>query len=164
MRHTVQALRSRSAGSFGRIWDFSLTFPGLVQGVYFLLTGLWPLIHIESFLAVTGPKTDLCLVETVGALVLVIGFVLCLAGYRRQRTPEVLVLALGSALALAAVDCIFVIQGRISPIYLLDAAVELVIVALWVYPWLGDDGRPVPLGPPLEQAPPPAVAQNGQPR
>jgi len=163
LRHTAQTLRSRSAGSFGRIWDFSLAFPGLVQGLYFVLTGVWPLAHIESFMAVTGPKTDLWLVQTVGVLVLVIGLVLCLAGYRRQRTPEVLLLALGSALALAGVDCVFVIQGRISAIYLLDAAVELVLVALWVYPWLGD-GRPVPLGPPLEQAPPAGVVQNGRPR
>lgn len=44
-----------------------------VQGIYFLLTGLWPLVSIESFQWVTGPKTDLWLVYCVGCLVAVIG-------------------------------------------------------------------------------------------
>jgi hypothetical protein len=36
-----------------------MTLVALVQGVYFLLTGVWPIVHLPSFLAVTGPKTDL---------------------------------------------------------------------------------------------------------
>jgi hypothetical protein len=39
------------------------------QGVYYLLTGVWPLPSIGSFQRVTGPKTDLWLVRTVGVLV-----------------------------------------------------------------------------------------------
>ena len=43
-----------------------------LTGVLFLVylaTGLWPLFNIESFQQVTGPKTDLWLVRTVGVLV-----------------------------------------------------------------------------------------------
>ena len=40
-----------------------------VQGAYFVLTGIWPLFGINSFQAVTGAKTDLWLVYTVGCLV-----------------------------------------------------------------------------------------------
>ena len=29
-----------------------------VQGAYFLVTGVWPLVSIRSFQAVTGKKTD----------------------------------------------------------------------------------------------------------
>ena len=47
-----------------------------IQGLYYLITGIWPLVHMESFLAVTGPKTDLWLVQTVGALIAVIGAML----------------------------------------------------------------------------------------
>src|SRR5438270_11614006 len=42
----------------------------LVQGVYYLLTGVWPLVSIDTFQMVTGPKTDLWLVQTVGALII----------------------------------------------------------------------------------------------
>src|SRR5436305_6669143 len=71
-----------------------------VQGLYYLATGVWPLVSMDTFLMVTGPKTDLWLVDTVGVLVGVIGLVLLLAAARRHATAEVVVLALGSALAL----------------------------------------------------------------
>ncbi|VTR52312.1 Uncharacterised protein [Sphingobacterium thalpophilum] len=44
-----------------------------IQGIYYCLTGIWPVIHISSFMAVTGPKTDLWLVKMVGLLSLAIG-------------------------------------------------------------------------------------------
>ena len=31
-------------------------FVALVQGVYFLMTGLWPLVSIDTFQRVTAPK------------------------------------------------------------------------------------------------------------
>lgn len=69
-----------------------------------LLTVLWSLLSIDTFQKVTGPKTDLWLVKTVG----VIGAVLGVSG-------------------LAAVDVFYVAKGRISPVYLLDAAAELAL-------------------------------------
>ena len=42
-----------------------------VQAGYFVVTGVWPIVHMRSFLAVTGPKTDLWLVKTIGVLVTV---------------------------------------------------------------------------------------------
>ena len=65
----------------------------LVQGIYYTLTGVWPLVHVRSFLAVTGPKTDLWLVKTVGVLVAVIGVVIALAWWRGRITDEVALLA-----------------------------------------------------------------------
>src|SRR3712207_8811708 len=47
------------------------------------------LFRSRSFQAVTGPKTDLWLVKTVGVLVIAIGSVLCSAGLRRQAAPEI---------------------------------------------------------------------------
>ena len=103
----------------------------LGQGAYYAITGVWPLIHMRSFLWVTGPKTDLWLVRTVGVLILVIGATLTLAGIRRHVSPETATLAIGSALALTAVDIVYVAAGRISKIYLLDAAAEVALLLLW---------------------------------
>ena len=44
----------------------------LVQGAFYAATGLWALVDLGSFMAVTGPKTDHWLVKTVGILVTVI--------------------------------------------------------------------------------------------
>jgi hypothetical protein len=104
----------------------------LVQGLYYLATGVWPLIDIGSFQAVTGPKTDLWLVHTVGVLVTVIGLVLLAAGWRRQATPEVLLLAIGSIVALTGIDLVYTSRGVIAPVYLVDALGEVIILLGWL--------------------------------
>ena len=106
-----------------------------MQGLFYLLTGLWPLIDIASFQRVTGPKTDLWLVKTVGVLVTVIGVVLLMAARRHRVSRELVLLAGGSALGLAAIDLIYSLSGRISPIYLADAAVEIGLALLWAVAW-----------------------------
>jgi hypothetical protein len=111
-----------------------------LQGAYFVLTGLWSLLHIRSFVWVTGPKTDLWLVKTVGVLVAVIGAVLLWATRSRDAgtgssaaapragggaiSPEACLLAAGSAAGLTAIECWYVAKRRISPMYLLDAIAE----------------------------------------
>ncbi len=105
------------------------------QGIYFALTGLWALVSIRTFQMVTGPKTDLWLVKTVGALVGVIGGVLGLAASRHRVEPEIVLLGVGSAASLGAVDMIYVARKRIAPIYLLDALAELLLIAAWGHAW-----------------------------
>jgi hypothetical protein len=100
-----------------------------VQGAYFFVTGVWPLLSMRSFEAVTGRKRDRWLVKTVGVLVAVIGASLVAA--RRPATPTTL-LAVGSAAGLGGVDVVYSLKGRISRVYLLDAVLEAVLVAAWV--------------------------------
>lgn len=99
------------------------------QGLYYLATGILPFVSMRTFVAITGPKRDLWLVRTVGVLVSVIGAVLVMAGLRRERRPEMQLLAAGSALGLAGIDVFYAATGRISAVYLLDAAAEAGIVA-----------------------------------
>jgi hypothetical protein len=107
----------------------------VIQGVFYLATGIWPLLEIVSFQLVTGPKTDLWLVRTVGVLVAVIGAVLLLAARSQRVTDEILLLAVGSALGLAAIDVTYAVSGRISAVYLADAAVEVGLALLWLVAW-----------------------------
>ena len=109
----------------------------MVQGVYFVLTGIWPLFGINSFQAVTGAKTDLWLVYTVGCLVAVVGTALLVAVVKRRITPELAILGIGSAVALAGIDVIFVLRGVISWVYLLDAIAEGVLIAWWAGAYMG---------------------------
>ena len=101
-----------------------------LQSAYYLLTGVWPILHMPSFEAVTGPKADDWLVRTVGALVIAIGLSLGVAARRREAPVPVLVLAAASAVAFIAVDVVYVSVGRISPIYLADAAAEAGLLLL----------------------------------
>jgi hypothetical protein len=100
------------------------------QATYYLVTGLWPLVHLRSFEAITGPKVDEWLVHMVGLLAAVIGAALGVAAVRdRGRAAEVVVLSVGSALAFAAIDLWYGLGGRIPPIYVAESVVELALVA-----------------------------------
>jgi hypothetical protein len=89
---------------------------------------------MATFEAVTGPKSDRWLVKTVGALIAVIGTTL-VAAAARGPASEIRYLGAATAAVLAGVDAIYVARRRISPIYLLDAVVELGILARWAGIW-----------------------------
>jgi hypothetical protein len=101
------------------------------QGAFYVATGAWPLVSMASFEAVTGPKRDHWLVNTVGVLVGVIGVTLIASARTEEPAPEIKGLAAGAALALAAVDIFYVSQRTIAKVYLVDAAAELALVAAW---------------------------------
>jgi len=98
-------------------------------GGYYVVTGLAPFVSRRGFEAVTGRKQDWWLVQTVGAVVSVAGAAMVSAARRERVTPEITGLAAGCAAALAAIDTVYVARGRISPAYLVDAAVELAALA-----------------------------------
>jgi len=102
-----------------------------VQGTYYLITGIWPLLSVRTFMLVTGPKTDIWLVKTVGVLVRVIGSILLLSASRALVPAEVFWLAVMSAAALTAIDLVYVMKTVISPIHLVDAAVEVSLILAW---------------------------------
>lgn len=102
-----------------------------MQGLYFAATGVWPLVHLRSFELITGAKCDHWLVQTVGALIAIIGCVMLLAAIRGRVSLEIALLAVGSAFALGAVDVVFVATRVIPPIYLLDALVEAGLLVIW---------------------------------
>jgi hypothetical protein len=104
-----------------------------IQGAYYLATGLWPIVNLASFMKVTGPKVDFWLVKTVGVLVTVIALSLLLAAYQARLSPEIFLLAVGSAAALTVVDVWYVARKVIAPIYLVDAVAEVVLIGCWVY-------------------------------
>jgi len=100
------------------------------QGAYYLLTGVWPLINMDSFERITGVKTDKWLVKTVGVLVAAIGGSLMVAargGHPVSREAQLL--AAASAAGLSSIDIIYVAKNRIATVYLLDALGELALIA-----------------------------------
>jgi hypothetical protein len=103
----------------------------LGQGAMYFATGVWPLVSRRTFEKVTGPKTDWWLVKTVGLVITAAGGSMLVAGAKRRTTPEVALLAIGAAAGLTAIDIGYVAKNRISPVYLLDAAAEMGLLASW---------------------------------
>jgi hypothetical protein len=100
------------------------------MGIYYLLTGLWPVIHLGSFLFVTGEKTDIWLVKTFSVILICLGITFCLAGSQHIKNFPVFLLALTSAVCLLYVDVFYSLSGVISFVYLGDAVIELILILL----------------------------------
>jgi hypothetical protein len=105
----------------------------LVQGAYYLGTGVAPFVSRRAFEAVTGRKREWWLVETVGVLVTAVGAGLTAAAARDRVTPEITAIAAGCAAGLAAIDVVHVARGRISPVYLADAAAQLGLLGAYAF-------------------------------
>jgi hypothetical protein len=105
------------------------------QGIYYILTGLWPLASMQSFELVTGLKTDDWLVQTVGLLLAVIGTALLARPRGTRPTADTRLLAGGTALAIGGIDVWVVLTGQAPSIYLADAAVEVAFLlsTVWGY-------------------------------
>lgn len=114
----------------------SRTSIGLARahGACNILGGAWPLVHMKSFEAVFGPKTDRWLVRTVAGLLVANGVV-----QLRATTPaearQAARVGVGTATVLLLADLRYAVPGRISRMYLLDAVVE----AGWIAAWLRAD-------------------------
>ena len=100
----------------------------LLQGVYYIATGAWPIFHIKSFMDVSGYKIDIWLVKMVGLLTVAIATTILL-NYKKEKriTTQLDIL---SALAYMIIDVYYSLAGVISKIYLVDAAIEVVIITL----------------------------------
>jgi hypothetical protein len=130
------ASNTQRIGVVGRIYHLLEKLPyaylAMAQGVFYFSTGAWPLFSIASFQAVTGPKTDIWLVKTIGLLLVVIGIALFTAGIRWRVTLEIFLLGIGTAASLAIIEVVYVFKGRISPVYLVDFFLELILIGWWI--------------------------------
>lgn len=110
---------------------------------YWLFGALWPLVSMRSFERVTGNKRDEWLVRSVALLMLSV--VASLEAMRRSRVGDprdeasMRVLGATSAAALGSVALVGPLVGRISPVYLMDAAVDTALAILWVVARRGSD-------------------------
>lgn len=113
------------------------------QAFYYLATGAAPFASRRLFEAATGRKTDWWLVQMVGLLAMTSGAAIA-AGLRARRiSPETLTLAALSAVSFTAIDTVHSLRGRISKVYLCDAAVELALLACMAWecaPEAGSEG------------------------
>src|SRR5215204_3976890 len=82
-----------------------------------------------GYYVVTGAKTEWWLVQTVGAIVTVVGCALVSGPGSGRVTRELRGLAAGCAAGLAGIDVYYAMRRRIAPTYLLDAAAQVVFLA-----------------------------------
>lgn len=91
-----------------------------IQGWFYILTGLWPLVHMKSFELVSGPKHDKWLVKCVSLMILSSGIIFI--SYPESKVTATL--ALLNALTLLGIDTYYVAKKVIWKTYLFDGVIE----------------------------------------
>lgn len=104
-----------------------------IQGLYTFLTALWALIDIDSFMAVTGPKSDIWLVKTVSTVLLAIAIALLSYVFIKTDPLPAILLGFFTSAGLAAIDFYYTGRAVISPVYALDGIAEVIFALAWVY-------------------------------
>ena len=91
------------------------------------------LVDIDSFMMVTGPKTDIWLVKTIS--VLLIPIVVCLGAALFLKLQPLPVLLVGSCTAagLAAIDFYYTANRTIKWVYAVDGVLEILFLLTWIY-------------------------------
>src|SRR3954470_9688427 len=104
-----------------------------VQTFYYLTTAIWPLVDIDGFMQVTGPKTDIWLVKTEAVLLLAISvsFIFNLFIHSTDHRASI-TLATTCCIVLAAIDFYYAGRHVISPVYFADGIIQLLLLAGWV--------------------------------
>lgn len=102
------------------------------QSVYTFITAVWPIVHVKSFMDVSGYKTDVWLVKTVGVLLTAISVALLVSIPNKSNFP-IAVLALFTAAGMAYVDFFYALNNTIPNIYMADGAIEILFAFVWLY-------------------------------
>src|SRR5215213_10782382 len=104
-----------------------------VQGLYILLTALWGLVDIDSFMMVTGPKTDIWLVKTVSVLLLPIAICFFSALFLKMPFLPMLLIAMVTSAGLAFIDFYYTANKTIKWVYAVDGIAEFIFLMVWIY-------------------------------
>lgn len=108
-------------------------FP-LTQGIYISITALWPLVHMDSFMQVTGYKTDTWLVHTVSVLLFPLMILIYRSAIRNKPIPLTRSASVISGIAgLIIVELVYYFKGTIARAYFWDAIIETVFLLWWIH-------------------------------
>lgn len=103
----------------------------LLQTLYYTITAVWPLLHIHSFVWVTGGKTDIWLVKTVSVLLLPYCFLLLYLTVNPKKNYAIVISIMICCLGLAVVEAYYYFRGVIKWVYLADAVIQLAFLGYW---------------------------------
>ena len=106
-----------------------------IQGGYYLLGGLWRLLHARSFERVAGPKPDQFQTDVTAALFTAAGAALIAGTLKNAPQGPARVLAISAPIAVAIIDLRH--RHQIRRLFRLEAALEIAFAAAAVIPSRG---------------------------
>ncbi len=107
------------------------------QGTYYVLTGLWPVVHFSSFARFVAVNINAFQAHAFAAVIVVVGASLIQSARREPPGPFPASLGIAVAAAITLVDLIWLPRFGVASALWLDAVVEVAFVVglLLSYPW-----------------------------
>lgn len=121
-------LRAQLKGGRDRLRRWVL----LTQGVYYVLTGLWPLIHFDSFADFVALNVIPFQAQAFGAVIVVVGASLIEASRREPPGSYPTLLGTAVAGAIAMVSLFWLPRMGVASGLWIDFAIEVAIAAALV--------------------------------
>lgn len=100
------------------------------QGLYYVITGLWAMISLDSFSRVTEHYGDPFEMHSIAAMAFVIGVFFLWSAFKAWLRRPVGLLALGFVLAIMIPELIYLPKLGNPPLFWVDFALEGVIGVL----------------------------------
>jgi hypothetical protein len=103
----------------------------VLQSLYYLFAGLWPLLHMLSFMSESGPKADPWLMQAEGMLIVCIISAFVIDLYTHKAAFSIIFLAVSTSIGFLYIDLMHSFSGEMGGIYLIDASAHLVLMTIW---------------------------------
>jgi hypothetical protein len=104
----------------------------MLQGMYIFLTALWPIVDINSFMVITGPKTDTWLVKTVAVSLICVSLFFLLSSPKSEDLVVTFIACIFS-FGFAYIDFFYSLNKTIRWVYAIDGIIEILFGILWLY-------------------------------
>lgn len=116
---------------------------GWVHAVFYFVSGLWPIVSMNTFTRVVGDQGSTELTQTIGLMMVATSIGLYLALKRRELTTPIIAVAMVNALFLAGFDFYYLTSGNFTVIHLADLVAQAGLFVSWLVAMLpGRRGEP----------------------
>lgn len=104
----------------------------LLHGIYLMITALWALLFLNSFVKITGIKTDIWLVKTIAILLLPYSLLFMWKSTHTPKLPVVNVVAVMLCMGLTTINAYYYAEGVLGTFYMIDAWIEIFLSVWWL--------------------------------
>lgn len=101
------------------------------QGSYYIIWGLWIFLARENYRYFHEVYADFWLLTGFGIVMLLIGVVMAVGGYRHRPNVEIRLLCMALPAGFLATNIASFVEVLFPPMYYLDVGLEALILILW---------------------------------
>lgn len=108
-----------------------LTINLFIHGLFYIVTGIWSVVHLRSFMDFTDNYADPFKTQVNGALFSILGSYFLYSSLTNIN-PITIITAVASALTVSLFDFVYLIRNETTKIFFLDALIEGLLAIIYL--------------------------------